>query len=65
MKKRIFNIVVAFGIFAMFCWASRMDWEDEMICEIQNAGLYEEISDTLGDGASNADIIKYYQGMKK
>lgn len=59
--KKIRNIIVAVAVIASFCYASSLDFEDQMITEIQNKGVYTEIVGQLGSTASNAEIISYYK----
>lgn len=59
--RKVRNIIIAIAVVASFCYASSLDFEDQMITEIQNKGVYTEIVDRLGSTASNSEIISYYK----
>lgn len=62
MDRKKKNMVTAFSIFAMFMLlgiAGRMDYTEEVIYHMSQSA-YDEIKDTLGEGASEYEIARYY-----
>ena len=60
-------MVTAFSVLGMFILigiAGRMDYTEEVIYHMPQEA-YNEIKDTLGEGASDYEIAKYYNKVYK
>ena len=60
MKKKALTILAVATVVVLLGIAGRMDYTEQVIYHMPKSA-YDEIKDTLGEGASEYDIAKYYE----
>ena len=64
MKKKALTIFAVITVVVLLGIAGRMDYTEQVIYHMPEEA-YREIKDTLGEGASDYEIAKYYQRNKE
>lgn len=51
--------IATIGLLAVFAWASRSDFNDEVVCEMKNVGVYDSLSEAHPD-FTDEQLVGYY-----
>lgn len=61
--KSIYGIAVALVMFCSLGWAGQSDYEDAVITEMKNNGMYYELS-AQHPQASDSELVNIYERIK-
>jgi len=64
MRKKALTVLAVIAIVIMLGIAGRMDYTEQTVYHMSEKA-YNEIKDTLGEGASDYEIAKYYNKIYK